>query len=113
MPKDASGTSYERDPPNHALGLVPHQIRGYLADFSQIKIRGVSYPSCSACSKPILSAYREGDGWEFLKRALNDKEYVSELSGLAEVQRKALDWDDSEEEEEEEGAGGDDEAILL
>ncbi|KAK8126422.1 uncharacterized protein PG998_002181 [Apiospora kogelbergensis] len=112
MPKDASGTSYERDPPNHALGLVPHQIRGYLADFSQIKIRGVSYPSCSACSKPILSAYREGDGWEFLKRALNDKEYVSELSGLAEVQRKALDWDDSEEEEEE-GAGGDDEAILL
>ncbi|KAK8056869.1 hypothetical protein PG993_002096 [Apiospora rasikravindrae] len=111
MAKDASGTTYERDPPNHALGLVPHQIRGYLADFSQIKVRGVSYPSCSACSKPILSAYRQGDGWEFLKRALEDKEYVTELSGLAEVQRKALDWDDSEEEED--GAAGDDEAIIL
>ncbi|KAK8048967.1 autophagy ubiquitin-activating enzyme ApgG [Apiospora phragmitis] len=110
MPKDASGTTYEREPPNHALGLVPHQIRGYLADFSQLKVRGVSYPSCSACSKPILSAYRQGDGWEFLKRALDDKEYVSELSGLAEVQRKALDWDDSEEED---GAAGDDEAIIL
>ncbi|KAK8089678.1 hypothetical protein PG997_004639 [Apiospora hydei] len=111
VPKDASGTTYERDPPNHALGLVPHQIRGYLADFSQIKVRGVSYPSCSACSKPILSAYRDGDGWEFLKRALDDKQYVTELSGLAEVQRKALDWDDSEEEED--GAAGDDEAIIL
>lgn len=115
VPKDASGT-YERNPPNHALGLVPHQIRGFLAEFSQMKIRGVSYPSCSACSKPILSAYRQ-DGWDFLKRALENKEYVTELSGLAEVQREAqkvadsLDWDDGEEDE---GQGAvDDEGVLL
>lgn len=80
-----------------------------------MKIRGVSYPSCSACSKPILSAYRQ-DGWEFLKRALENKEYVTELSGLAEVQREAqkvadsLDWDDGEEDE---GGAVDDEGVLL
>lgn len=77
-------------------------------------IKGEAYPCCSACSSPILSAYRN-DGWEFLKRALEDKEYVSEISGLAEVQRQAqaleneLDWD-----EDDEGAkDGDDEAVLL
>jgi ubiquitin-like modifier-activating enzyme ATG7 len=77
-------------------------------------IKGESYPSCSACSNPILSAYRT-DGWEFLKRALEDKDYVNELSGLAEVQRQAqaveddLDWD----EEDTELKGVDDEAVLL
>lgn len=50
-----------------------------------------------------------------MKRALEDKEYVTELSGLAEVQRQAqaveddLDWD----EEDDELKGGDDEAVLL
>ncbi len=61
----------------------------------------------------VLSAYRN-EGWEFVKRALEDKDYVAELSGLAEVQRKAealageIDW-------EEDGTthGDDDEGVLL
>lgn len=111
---DGAGKSYQRDPPNHALGLVPHQVRGFLADFNNMVIKGESYPNCSACSKPILNAYRN-DGWGFLKHALEDKEYVSELSGLAEIQRQAaalendLDWD----EEDESAKDGDDEAVLL
>lgn len=38
-------------------------------------------------------------GWEFIKRALTEKDYITELSGLAEVQRQAeaaagdIDWD--------------------
>ncbi|KAH6630974.1 hypothetical protein B0J18DRAFT_394588 [Chaetomium sp. MPI-SDFR-AT-0129] len=101
----------DRDPPDHPLGLVPHQIRGFLASFQNMVIHGRSYPQCSACSRPIVSAYRE-EGWEFVKRALASRDYVAELSGLAEVQRKAeeaaaqVEW--SEEEEgglEEEGEG--------
>lgn len=98
----------ERDPPNHPLGLVPHQIRGYVSTFQNLVIRGQSYDCCSACSPKVLAAYRE-DGWAFLKRALQDKDYVAELSGLAEVQRRAeelagdLDWD-----EEDEGVAGND-----
>ncbi|KAI1344775.1 E1-like protein-activating [Xylariaceae sp. FL0016] len=98
----------------HALGIVPHQIRGFLSRFQNLNIRGQSYNCCSACSKPVLSAYRES-GWDFVQRALEDKDYVAELSGLAEVQRKAeamanaVDW-----EEEDEGAdNGDDEGVLL
>lgn len=97
-----------------ALGIIPHQIRGFLGKFQNLIIKGHSYPCCSACSKPILSAYRD-DGWNFVKRALDDKEYIAELSGLAEVQRQAdaladdVDWDEGDELD----GGGDDEAVML
>ncbi|KAJ1326607.1 ubiquitin-like modifier-activating enzyme ATG7 [Microdochium nivale] len=112
----SSGTVEPSPADEHALGIVPHQIRGFLSRFQNINIKGHSYPSCSACSRPILSAYRD-DGWNFVKRALDDKEYIAELSGLAEVQRQAealsgdVDWD--EEEGDELDGGADDEAIML
>lgn len=75
-------------------------------------ISGPSYDCCSACSPKIVDAYKK-DGWDFIKRALTEKDYITELSGLAEVQRKAeeaandLDWDS------EEGEAEDDEPELL
>ncbi|PQE28323.1 ubiquitin-like modifier-activating enzyme atg-7 protein [Rutstroemia sp. NJR-2017a WRK4] len=113
-PNQQSGSlQFERDPPNHALGLVPHQIRGFLAEFKTMLISGPSYDCCSACSPKIVNAYKQ-DGWEFIKRALTEKDYITELSGLAEVQRKAeeaannLDWDS-----EEGGMEDDDEPEML
>ncbi|KAK5992317.1 Ubiquitin-like modifier-activating enzyme ATG7 [Cladobotryum mycophilum] len=109
-PQPKLGIIPERDPPDHPLGLVPHQIRGYVSTFQNIVIRGQSYDSCSACSPKILDAYRT-DGWDFVKKALEEKDYVAELSGLAEVQRKAeeasgdIDWDEEEGEAVEEGDG--------
>ena len=49
-------------------------------------IKGNSYDCCSACSSKITSTY-ESDGWQFVKRALNERGYVEELSGLAEVRQ--------------------------
>ena len=100
---------YVRDPENHPLGLVPHQIRGFLSTFQNMMISGQSYDCCSACSPKIVDEYRRS-GWEFIKRALTETNYISELSGLADVQRAAeaaaddLDWD-SEEGLEDEGEG--------
>jgi len=90
----------------HPLGLVPHQLRGFLSTFSTIQIVGAPYPQCSACSEPILDGYQTG-GWTFVKRALSEKGWVEEISGLAEVQRKAeeLDGDVDWEEDDEEGDG--------
>ncbi|CAK7567150.1 MAG: Autophagy protein 7 [Sporothrix epigloea] len=79
---------YERDPDDHPLGIVPHQIRGFVSSFQNVLIHGKSYPQCSACSRPILDTYRK-NGWGFVKKALGDREYVTELSGLAEIQRQA------------------------
>lgn len=59
-----------------------------------------------------MKAY-EADPWDFVQRALNEKGWVEEMSGLKEVQRRAdaaaddLDWDSDE------GGGMDDEGELL
>ena len=79
-------TSYDRD--EHPLGIVPHQIRGFLSTFSNLNVVGQAYDCCSACSETVVKAY-EAEGWEFVKRALNERDYVEELSGLKEVQRAA------------------------
>ncbi|KAL8712222.1 MAG: hypothetical protein Q9225_006970 [Loekoesia sp. 1 TL-2023] len=81
-------TSSTEDGGNHPLGVVPHQVRGFLSNFQNLVIKGNSYDCCSACSPRIIKAYRSSP-WEFVKRALNEKGYVEELSGLAEVQRSA------------------------
>lgn len=110
-PQPTAGVIPERDPPEHPLGLVPHQIRGYVSTFQNMVIKGHSYDCCSACSPKVLGAYRS-DGWGFVKRALQEKDYVAELSGLAEVQRRAeemageVDWDEEDEDvAAEEGEG--------
>jgi ubiquitin-like modifier-activating enzyme ATG7 len=91
---------------DHPLGLVPHQIRGFLSTFQNMSIAGRSYNSCSACSDKIITAYK-ADGWDFVQKALNEKGFVEELSGLAEVQRAAeaaaadMEWEEQDELQEE------------
>lgn len=93
----------------HPLGSVPHTIRGYLSNFSNIQVEGKPYDCCSACSPKILKLY-EHNPWGFVKRAINEKGWVEEVSGLAEVQRLAdeaadqLEWDE-EGSFEDEGEG--------
>lgn len=94
-------------PDSHPLGTVPHTLRGYMSTWQTINVNGKAYDSCAACSPTILSCY-DKDDWEFVKRAINEKGYVEEVSGLAEVQRRADeaekameleedDWDDEGE----------------
>ncbi|KAH0372531.1 ubiquitin-like modifier-activating enzyme atg-7, partial [Aureobasidium melanogenum] len=93
--------------PDHPLGSVPHSLRGFLTDWRTLTIRGQAYDCCSACSPTILSLYNS-EGWDFVKRAINEKGYVEEVSGLAEVQRRAeeldneVDWQSEGEEDNEE-----------
>lgn len=95
-------------PDSHPLGTVPHTLRGYMSTWQTISVVGKAYDSCAACSPKILEHY-EKDDWEFVKKAINEKGYVEEVSGLAEVQRraeeaeKAMDLEDEEWDEEGEG----------
>ncbi|KAJ5312910.1 hypothetical protein PENANT_c049G10979 [Penicillium antarcticum] len=90
---------------DHPLGIVPHQIRGFLSTFENLSVTGQSYQSCSACSERVIGAYRE-HGWDFVRKALNEPGYVEELSGLKEVHEKAeaaladIEWDDASDNEE-------------
>lgn len=81
--------SPNEDRGEHPLGVVPHQVRGFLSNFQNLVIKGNSYDCCSACSPQIIDAYK-ADGWHFVKRALNEKGYVEELSGLAEVRSPVI-----------------------
>ncbi|KIW14585.1 E1-like protein-activating enzyme Gsa7p/Apg7p [Exophiala spinifera] len=105
--------SASEDRGTHPLGLVPHQIRGFLSTFTSMNIAGRAYDCCSACSPKILDAYA-ADGWDFVLKALNEKDYVEELSGLKEVQRAAeAAAADMEFSSEDEIAGDDDEGELI
>ncbi|KAK2733463.1 Autophagy protein 7 [Myotisia sp. PD_48] len=84
----APATTSQDDDDPHPLGIVPHQIRGFLSKFSNVVITGNNYRYCSACSDTILDAYRKDD-WQFVKRALNESGYIEELSGLKEIHRSA------------------------
>ncbi|CAI0557908.1 unnamed protein product [Linum tenue] len=80
-----------------ALGILPHQIRGYLFDFSQMKLVGRSFDRCTACSLTVVKEYRER-GLEFLLQAINHPTYLADLTGLTELTKSAnsfdIDWDD-------------------
>lgn len=79
-----------------------------MSTWQTIQVKGKAYDCCAACSPAILDEYVR-EGWEFVKRAINERGYVEEVSGLAEVQRRAEEaekaieeWD---EEDEDEGEG--------
>ncbi|KAK5115781.1 hypothetical protein LTR62_000870 [Meristemomyces frigidus] len=80
-------------PNSHPLGTVPHQLRGYMSTWQTIQIKGSAYSCCAACSPAILEAY-EQERWGFVRRAVGEKGFVEEVSGLAEVQRQAEEADE-------------------
>ena len=101
----------QQQPFIHPLGALPHQLRGFLSTFSTLSITGAPFPACSACSEPVLEAYKQGP-WAFVKRALNERGWVEEISGLGELQRKAQELEDQggmeaweEDDEDDEGEG--------
>ncbi|RMZ73592.1 e1 -activating enzyme gsa7p apg7p [Pyrenophora seminiperda CCB06] len=101
--KSAPSSSHPSLPPpfQHPLGIIPHTIRGYLSNFSNLQVEGKPYDCCSACSDVVLEAYNK-DPWAFVQRALEERGWVEEMSGLKEVQRRAdeasegLEWDEEE-----------------
>ncbi|PPJ56497.1 hypothetical protein CBER1_07643 [Cercospora berteroae] len=101
-----------KSPDSHPLGTVPHQLRGYMSTWQTLQIKGKAYDCCSACSPKILGAY-ERDGWAFVKRAMNERGFVEEVSGLAEVQRQAEEAAKAMEDEEDEWPDEDEEGELI
>ncbi|KAH3674212.1 hypothetical protein WICMUC_003454 [Wickerhamomyces mucosus] len=72
------------------LGKLVHQLRGFLGGFEVLKLEAPAFEHCSGCSPKIIKAYEE-EGYGFVVKALNDSKYIEEVSGLAEVHRKADD----------------------
>ncbi|EAU81046.2 autophagy protein 7 [Coprinopsis cinerea okayama7 len=81
------------------LGMVPHQIRGFLAQFRNLQLVGSGYERCVGCSEAILQAY-ESQGFAMLLKAFNEDKYLEKLSGLdklaeeGEAVLEAVDWEE-------------------
>ncbi|XP_070559698.1 ubiquitin-like modifier-activating enzyme ATG7 [Ptychodera flava] len=82
------------------LGLVPHQIRGFLSRFNHVLPASLAFHLCTACSEHVLQEY-EKRGFEFLLDAFNNPTYLEDLTGLTELQKETQDaeiWDFSDDE---------------
>ncbi|TPX43321.1 hypothetical protein SeLEV6574_g05134 [Synchytrium endobioticum] len=80
------------------LGLVPHQIRGFLSHFSNLLVTGHAYDKCTACSDVVLDEYRKR-GFDFVRVVLDNPEYLEELTGLKRMQleTEGIEWDVDED----------------
>lgn len=104
------------------LGLLPHQIRGFLSSYSTTLVTGAAFDRCTACSSRVVDAYLK-EGWEMLRRALGDASdeaqevhgkygYLERLTGLDELYRqteKLLEEEGLVDEWSSDSADGDDE----
>jgi ubiquitin-like modifier-activating enzyme ATG7 len=95
-----SATSQSKSSPSTPLGIVPHQMRGFLAEFNNMIIVGQAYDKCTACSDKVVKEYND-NGFEFLKNAFNSPSYLEELTGLSKLHEASENIDLFLDEEEE------------
>lgn len=70
------------------FGEVPHQIRGSLHNFQITKLQAPAFKNCSACSSNVIEHY-QNEGWDFVKKCLNDPKYLEDVSELTQVHAEA------------------------
>ena len=107
------------------LGLVPHQLRGFLAQFRNMQIVGAAYDRCTGCSETVrqlvttrrgldlmtvfnvqvLKAY-ETQGFAMLLKAFSEPGFLESLTGLdklhaeGEEALEAVNWEEEEGDED-------------
>lgn len=63
------------------LGIIPHQIRGFLSRYDSILPTCPCFHHCIACSSLIAEEYKRG-GFCFLLKVFNSPNVLEDLSGL-------------------------------
>ncbi|KAG0623166.1 hypothetical protein M758_3G153100 [Ceratodon purpureus] len=91
------GTSLT-DNTEHPLGIMPHQVRGFIAHYGQLVVTGQAFDKCTACSSTVVNEFRER-GSDFVLEVLNRPNYLEDLTGLTELLAATdeggdLVWDD-------------------
>ncbi|XP_064218093.1 ubiquitin-like modifier-activating enzyme ATG7 isoform X3 [Aotus nancymaae] len=97
----ASSSDDRMNEPPTSLGLVPHQIRGFLSRFDNVLPVSLAFDKCTACSSKVLDHY-EREGFNFLAKVFNSSHsFLEDLTGLTllhqETQAAEI-WDMSDDE---------------
>lgn len=74
--------------PTSPLGIVPHQIRGFLTHMTPMITSLRAFDRCTACSEAVVGGYKK-DGLGFLTAAFDDPAYLERATGLDDLQAKA------------------------
>jgi len=94
---DTSTSPFDKTPT--PLGLIPHQIRGFLTHFNNLLVVGQKFAQCTACSKIVIDEYQK-NGIEFIQKVISSPNYLEELTGLADLHKEGellnCDWDDDD-----------------
>jgi len=94
---DSSSSPFDETPT--PLGLIPHQIRGFLTHFNNLLVVGQKFSQCTACSKTVIDEYKKG-GVEFVQKVISQSGYLEHLTGLDELHKEGellnCDWDDDD-----------------
>uniref|UniRef100_A0A668AA99 Ubiquitin-like modifier-activating enzyme ATG7 n=1 Tax=Myripristis murdjan TaxID=586833 RepID=A0A668AA99_9TELE len=78
----ASSSDDRMNEPPTSLGLVPHQIRGFLSRFDNVLPASLAFDKCTACSPIVLDHY-EREGFHFLSKVFNSSHsFLEDLTGL-------------------------------
>uniref|UniRef100_A0A8C4GK58 Ubiquitin-like modifier-activating enzyme ATG7 n=1 Tax=Dicentrarchus labrax TaxID=13489 RepID=A0A8C4GK58_DICLA len=78
----ASSSDDRMNEPPTSLGLVPHQIRGFLSRFDNVLPASLAFDKCTACSPIVLDNY-EREGFNFLSKVFNSSHsFLEDLTGL-------------------------------
>nr|XP_008258651.1 ubiquitin-like modifier-activating enzyme ATG7 isoform X1 [Oryctolagus cuniculus] len=78
----ASSSDDRMNEPPTSLGLVPHQIRGFLSRFDNVLPVSLAFDKCTACSSKVLDQY-EQEGFGFLAKVFNSSHsFLEDLTGL-------------------------------
>uniref|UniRef100_A0A8D3ATK5 Ubiquitin-like modifier-activating enzyme ATG7 n=1 Tax=Scophthalmus maximus TaxID=52904 RepID=A0A8D3ATK5_SCOMX len=78
----ASSSDDRMNEPPTSLGLVPHQIRGFLSRFDNVLPASLAFDKCTACSPTVLEHY-EREGFNFLSKVFNSSHsFLEDLTGL-------------------------------
>ena len=72
------------------LGIVPHQIRGFLSRFHNLMPASAAFDLCTACSPTVINGYSSG-GFQFLLDVFNQPSFLEDLTGLSRLQAETLD----------------------
>uniref|UniRef100_A0A669B849 Ubiquitin-like modifier-activating enzyme ATG7 n=1 Tax=Oreochromis niloticus TaxID=8128 RepID=A0A669B849_ORENI len=93
----ASSSDDRMNEPPTSLGLVPHQIRGFLSRFDNVLPASLAFDKCTACSPIVLDHY-EREGFSFLSKVFNSSHsFLEDLTGLTllhqETQAAEVDYD--------------------
>lgn len=66
------------------LGLLPHQIRGFLSRYHLVLPASFAFDKCIACSSKVLASYKE-QGFSFLIKVFNVPSFLEDLTGLTQL----------------------------